>query len=291
MGRPLRNATALILALGAAAAQPAVAPVRHYGASPGEAVWATEASRRMCHLTHAVPVYGRVVFARAAGDGLKFRVESTRDAPVSGQARLRVEPPAWRHGVDEQPIAQIALAPGSVPLELEGTLARRLMAELEQGMTPTLYHPDWADGQRTVKVSVSSVRFRPALEEFLACTEQLWPLGVEAASNLAVGFGPGEAALSDAARARLEMIADYLIHDPRVQMARLTGYTDNSGARRDNYLLSQRRAVAVRDYLLKAGVPRNRLRVGFRGEAGPTASNATAAGRARNRRVEIRLLP
>ena len=51
--------------------------------------------------------------------------------------------------------------------------------------------------------------------------------------------------------------------------------------------LSQRRANAVRDWLIKCGIPASRLAARGFGETNPVASNATAEGRAQNRRTEL----
>ena len=69
------------------------------------------------------------------------------------------------------------------------------------------------------------------------------------------------------------------------------GHTDNVGTAAYNFDLSQRRAVAVRDILLGAGVPSNRLSAAGAGEDRPVATNLTSAGRAQNRRVEIIITP
>ncbi len=69
----------------------------------------------------------------------------------------------------------------------------------------------------------------------------------------------------------------------------LLGFTDSKGTEEYNLKLGQRRAEAVRDILIKNGVAPERLSLLSRGEAGPLADNATAAGRARNRRVEIHI--
>jgi outer membrane protein OmpA-like peptidoglycan-associated protein len=69
------------------------------------------------------------------------------------------------------------------------------------------------------------------------------------------------------------------------------GHTDNTGSESHNQDLSQRRAVAVATILANQGVDQRRFFIEGRGESDPIASNATEAGRAQNRRVEIQLSP
>lgn len=72
---------------------------------------------------------------------------------------------------------------------------------------------------------------------------------------------------------------------------RIAGYTDSTGSAEYNLGLSNRRAAAVRNYLQSHGISPNRLvNIGY-GEKDPIASNATKQGRAKNRRVEINLVP
>lgn len=67
----------------------------------------------------------------------------------------------------------------------------------------------------------------------------------------------------------------------------VTGYTDNTGSDAYNNKLSQERASAVANYLSLRGVNASRMVVRGLGKANPIASNATADGRAQNRRVEL----
>jgi OOP family OmpA-OmpF porin len=69
-----------------------------------------------------------------------------------------------------------------------------------------------------------------------------------------------------------------------------TGHTDSTGPEAYNQKLSERRANAVKDYLVGKGVPADRIYVEGKGETSPVASNATREGRAQNRRVEIEIV-
>ena len=65
------------------------------------------------------------------------------------------------------------------------------------------------------------------------------------------------------------------------------GHTDSIGSDAYNLKLSERRAQAVRDYMVSQGIDAARIRVKGWGKTKPIASNKTEAGRAENRRVEI----
>lgn len=84
----------------------------------------------------------------------------------------------------------------------------------------------------------------------------------------------------------LQMVIQALLSNSEISVE-IRGYTDASGNPNYNLALSQRRADAVRQYLIERGVPEERLRaIGF-GEKNPIASNDTAEGQGKNRRVEF----
>lgn len=71
----------------------------------------------------------------------------------------------------------------------------------------------------------------------------------------------------------------------------VVGHADSTGADAYNQTLSEQRAVSVGSYLISQGVLRDRFYIAGMGERSPIASNDTAEGRARNRRVEILIRP
>ncbi|MDY2830054.1 MAG: OmpA family protein [Alphaproteobacteria bacterium] len=73
-------------------------------------------------------------------------------------------------------------------------------------------------------------------------------------------------------------------------LVQVNGYTDNTGSDAINNPLSVKRANAIADFLKIQGVAANRIIANGYGSANPIASNATAAGREQNRRVEIVLI-
>lgn len=99
-------------------------------------------------------------------------------------------------------------------------------------------------------------------------------------------FGSGQAQLTASAAARVRALAVYL-KAMNAGSVQVVGHTDSQGEADANQALSQRRAEAVKAGLIEAGVAGGRVSAHGQGEALPIADNTTAAGRARNRRVEI----
>lgn len=102
----------------------------------------------------------------------------------------------------------------------------------------------------------------------------------------AILFQTGKANLSQAADAALSRVAYNLKQFPDTDVT-VVGFTDNTGSVQLNKNLSEQRAESVVNYLESQGVPASRLKAVGMGEDDPIASNATAEGRAQNRRVEI----
>lgn len=102
-----------------------------------------------------------------------------------------------------------------------------------------------------------------------------------------VNFKRGTAELEgESTEASLADLADFLKENPEVTI-RINGHTDNAGDPGLNKQLSLERAGSVRDFLVSKGVSFESLRISGWGGTRPIASNATEAGRAKNRRVEL----
>lgn len=99
-------------------------------------------------------------------------------------------------------------------------------------------------------------------------------------------FDTGKSALKTGARNALAKIADQLRANADVRIA-VEGHTDSVGSDELNQALSNKRAAAVRDFLVARGIPTERITTTGLGETAPVATNDTAAGRQQNRRVEI----
>ncbi len=101
-----------------------------------------------------------------------------------------------------------------------------------------------------------------------------------------ISFDVGRADIKANFATVLDGFAQGLVANPQARV-RIVGHTDNTGSDAVNDPLSVNRAIHTRDHLVARGVAMSRVDVSGMGERAPIASNDTAEGRARNRRVEI----
>ncbi|MBD3730034.1 MAG: OmpA family protein [Sphingomonadales bacterium] len=105
-----------------------------------------------------------------------------------------------------------------------------------------------------------------------------------------VTFDVGSYTLKPSFRNTLDAVADSLMKYPN-SLVDVYGHTDSTGSYDFNQKLSEQRAQAVANYLISRGVSSARIRWQGFGETMPVADNTTEAGRAKNRRVEIKIIP
>lgn len=93
--------------------------------------------------------------------------------------------------------------------------------------------------------------------------------------------------LNDRARLTLDTVARYITANAHTDRVLIIGHADYTGTEPYNYLLTDRRALNVRDYLVNQGIPSHLLEVTSAGENDAVDENWTRSGQARNRRVQL----
>ena len=101
-------------------------------------------------------------------------------------------------------------------------------------------------------------------------------------------FNTGKYSFKPGVTSKLDDIVAIMNQFPKATFM-IEGHTDSSGGAAVNLRISERRAMAVRDYFVKKGISTDRLEAKGFGEGSPIDSNKTRAGRANNRRVEIKV--
>jgi len=147
-------------------------------------------------------------------------------------------------------------------------------------------HPDY--NAQTLRVQVeggkeSRVEFRLEPFEKIRVTKEKIEIKEQ------IFFQTGKAVILQKSFPLLDEIANVLKQNPQMKIV-IEGHTDNVGNPRSNKILSQKRAEAVRQYLISRGISGDRLTAIGYGSERPIAPNTTEEGRAKNRRVEFKII-
>lgn len=251
--------------------------------------WTVAGDQFECRLSQRVEGYGEAMFVRRAGERPVFELAAWSNLMRPGAAQLFNEAPPWRPGARAQLLGQGTVVDGPTVLRLPYQQAGQMLAGLAQGLHPTIQRASVSDAGSSVRVVVSSVGYRQAWEDFQACASELLPMNIDQVSRTAVGFPNGGSELDERARNMLDVALAYIEADPAISRIQLDGHSDNVGDRLSNRELSRQRVLSVQAYLVERGVDEQLFTTRFHGDRYPLVANNTADGRAKNRRVTLRL--
>lgn len=260
-----------------------------YEADIEKSGWKTSRSSLRCTLTHEIPGFGRARFYASNGQrNLGFDLQSEWALPLQpGPITMRSVPPAWSTG---EPAAELGVAPytsGRTLVTLKQAAAWRMLSELGQGYFPTFFTDSYGDNRNPVAIGVSAVRFQDAYGKFQDCLAGLLPYTFADIAKSTLYFEFDRVEFTAQTKARLNQIRDYLKADKDLDLMLIEGHTDSLGGRWFNQQLGKKRAEAVRDYLLQAGIDPKRVQTASYGERKPVADNKSERGREKNRRVQV----
>ena len=250
--------------------------------------WKVEGDQFECRLIQPIDGFGSGEFVRRAGEQPVFQLRSGSNVLGAGSATLLAAAAPWQPGRGDINLGAVRLARNGVLFSSSQSQASRLINGLLDGRS-TVVRSYTGEAGRPIEVRVLPVSFAKAWSDYQACAGKMLAMNYDQVRQTQVGFPGGGIDLDAAARARLDVILDYLQADPTVNHIELNGHSDNSGNRLTNRDTSRRRALAVADYFKAHGVPEEQVTVRFHGERYPLAKNNSAANRARNRRVNIEL--
>lgn len=252
--------------------------------------WRFEGSVFKCSIIHNMPFYGDAVFQMRAGESTTFALMPEASRLKGGKALLRMQPPQWRHNLQRIDLGYVTVKKGLKPLNLGEQYAERILAELNTGYEMELTRMPWYGAQSSSKIHVSPIGFRDVYQRYLGCLADLLPVNFDQIRRTAIYFGSGLFEPLPAGQiTKLDNIVKYCKADPSVTEFYIDGHTDSIDTRANNFTLSENRAKEVTAYLVAQGLPEDKIVVRWHGERYPAVSNETVNGRAKNRRVTIRL--
>ncbi len=293
---------------------------REYKAPFSQSTWTNYSSKHACHLSQKIPLYGEFIFSHRANNTMNAGIWVNNPPQHEGYARLYSMPAEWKPVKASLDLGRILISPSQRPFSFKHQIARRLMKELEMGNAPTIFYEDWLDAMDDVKITVSPIGFRDALQKHNTCIGNLDPMSIEEKTKIVtvkshtpaasdkdamisgqkqlntfsdmdgettVYFDTNIFNLTRDAKKTLNTLVDYLDNNPDYAVIVVTGHTDNIGSDDNNIELGQRRADKVRDYLVSKGVKKEIVQTISEGEHSPIRTNKTAEGRAINRRTHV----
>lgn len=267
-----------------------VAQAENFVASMENSQWeASEASPLQCSLSHFIPNFGYAEFLHIGGKRTSFHIKPYYQAMPSGKIHIISMAPEWKAGAKTEAFGNVYFNPDDEWLKLDEKLSALMLESLRKGMMPTLFQLD-GDNQISARIaSISPVNFISAYKKFQICEASLLPIGFHQIEKTQIYFNSGSAELSNDAKILLDLVVRYQKADKRFAKIYLDAHTDAEGTRMDNRELSKERSDSVINYLLARGMPENMIKAMYHGDRYPVASNATRAGKAKNRRVNIKI--
>lgn len=250
--------------------------------------WHVEGDQFECRLVQPVAGFGRGEFVRRAGEEPIFRLNSPDRWLGAGSATLLAAAAPWQPARSDINLGVVTVGEGDIPFNSSHLQAGRLLSGLLDGRSPVVRHRTLHGGE-ALEVRLLPARFGKAYEDFRGCTAKLLPVNFDQIRRSQIGFPSSDVVLDALGQAKLDIILQYLRADPSVNRIQLDGHSDNSGNRLSNRDLSRRRALAVEEYLLANGVPKEQITLRFHGERYPLVPNRDPASRAKNRRVGLSL--
>ena len=249
--------------------------------------WTVEGDKFECRLAQPITDFGSGEFVRKAGEQATFRLKAYNPMMGGGSATLLAAAAPWQPGREDINLGTVRIGSGNVLFNSSQVQAGRLISGLMDGRSPVVRHSS-GDG-RVSEVRLLPVRFTQAFADYQGCVAKLLPQNFEQVKQSQIGFPGGGIELDNAAKAKLQVMLEYMKADPTVNHIELDGHSDNSGNRLTNRDLSRRRALAVMEFFKANGIQESQITLRFHGERYPLAPNTNNANRAKNRRVAVRL--
>ncbi len=251
--------------------------------------WQFSGSKFSCELMHTIDDFGVAVFHREAGDSTRFVLESQSPRMKTGKAALFSKAPAWSGKKQAVTLASVNVREGIKPIHIKRKTSERMLAELQKGMELQFVRQPWYGDQQALKVVIPSIGFRKIHSDYLECLSGLLPVNFKQVERSALYYANDDSDLTEKVKSFLDKVVLYMKEDSSVKTIYLDGHTDSRGVRSENLIKSQKRTERVVDYLIERGVSQDMIVARWHGERYKVATNQNTRGRAKNRRVTLRL--
>jgi outer membrane protein OmpA-like peptidoglycan-associated protein len=265
-----------------------------FEASIANSRWQSTTNKIHCTLTHTIPEYGRAIFSQSCGEKQHFVLKSILGRQHNGNAHVVVYPQEWKYVTEPTVLAKVPLKMGEEPVTLHKDTVYELLAALRNGQSAAIVmRPMDAPYQEQCchkdKIILSAVGFQKAYKNYLKCIDDMVPDSFAELKEMVIYFDSGSTLLSHEAENQLSELKEYILADGKIRRVDVAGHSDSKGGYVSNMHMANQRMWAVKDYLVFAGVKPAVFTLKGYSDSASVATNKTPEGRAKNRRVVIKL--
>jgi outer membrane protein OmpA-like peptidoglycan-associated protein len=264
-----------------------------YSADLTNSEWKVVANPFACSLSHNVPVFGKAVFSRKAGSSETFYMESSGKVNFpAGIAVMETLPPPWRNDLTPVPLGAFKAIGGDQPIILNATEVAPMVTQLKLGvnvMTSSQAVASASSGASAIRVVLNAKNFSAGYTIYQKCIADIIPYSFAQVARTTIHYAEKAEGLTAANKAELDRVVRYTKADSKVIGILVDGHSDNSGTSEENEATSKQAAEWVVAYLTGKGIAADKITTRWHGDNFVIGNNKNAAGKAKNRRVTVRL--
>ncbi|TXZ75267.1 OmpA family protein [Vibrio mimicus] len=265
--------------------------------------WIYQAGDLECNLMSADFPYGKFYFRSDENNNITFVVSLNQNGWQWGNAMLKIKNAPWEKASDIKSVSSVWLPNSGAEFIFERNISH-VLTSINQGKWMMLSLRG-SNSSADQTITIPTVNIQEALQSFLSCRDRLllrnqstvqreqlpkMPFLDTRDREVVIYFAFGQRTLSNEQKMRLRALYRYIVEDSRVNKVLVDGYTDNVGPSVANLTISRQRAKLIAKELNRLGLAEEKVEVRAHGLRYPVASNDTAAGQAKNRRVTLRLV-
>ncbi len=264
-----------------------------YQAPFDHAKWVLKSSKLQCTIKHKIPGYGEAIFETKAGEQQTFTLETILRQFKAKNAKIVDATPNWKNKQytrnNKKILASVKVSTSNTPIRLSKLTSYEMLAALAEGREPYIKINKQGQGQAD-RVVLSSTGFHKTYQGYLACVDNLVLYSYDKVKKSTFFFYSGSLALPEAVEVKLDAIIEHVNQDENIRRIHLTGHSDSKGGYLINRQLAYERMWAIKDYMVMVGgVDSDIFTMKGYSDRMPIGPNKTKAGRAKNRRVELKL--
>ncbi|NOH70284.1 OmpA family protein [Vibrio pectenicida] len=249
--------------------------------------WMYKGSSLKCSLFFNNSSYGKFIFRSEEVGKINFKIDLVENNDRWKYGQLYSTPEPWSNNNKSKGVGHhVPIKNGHFTFNTDIS-----------GLLDKIIQGNWIklslSGNQTSELQsllLPTIRIQRPLVQFRNCLSYLPQMPYSTARNITFTFDQGERTLNRAHKQTLNALSTYLHADNNISHILIDGYSDNIGSDLSNLALSKQRADEIAKGLIDKDISKEKIQVRSHGSRYPMVSNETIEGRAKNRRVTIRLV-